>query len=355
MAKNKFANYIDRLGSSLHLPEFGISEMLAGGQPTINTSTPVGPDWTRGVVPVKDSFHNTLTPLTLHNGTTFVPFVGPVSQNTPNIVPVGNNLYQLAGGQTTQNNSNSMTSNGLTSNGSTGSGSGATNGSGGDQPVSLGFFNGKEYFDPTQLYNDQLAFLDATYGTNLSTLNKNKQTQLDAYGKQKTDVANQLTDLLGTYDKNQATGQQNLNTYYSGLGDITQSSQGTRESNLLNDIATARTKANTQATDQQSALDKAIATYQDQSTGSQNDLATKYQQTKDTMANQIVNDIASRLATQQLAAQGVDTGLSTQQINDNSNLLPLLQNAKARLFNSNLGGNGQINTSSILQYLAGMA
>jgi len=250
---------------------------------------------------------------------------------------------------TSQPTANTQTTGGAS--GGTSSGSTGT-----QQPQSLGFFMGKEYFDPAQLYQDQLSYLDNVYGTNLSGLRKGKQNQVDTYTKQKTDLATQLQDLLSQYADQQKTGMGNLASYYGGLGDIYQSSQGTREADLANQVNTASTKAKTTATQGQSAIDKALQDYLGNYGQSENQLAAQYQTAKDQIANGLVQDLGSRVGVQQAVGNGVQTNLTPDQINTNSDLIAQLNALRTgSTFNNPFNfQQGQLQTNPILQYLAGL-
>lgn len=224
------------------------------------------------------------------------------------------------------------------------------------QPKSLGYFNGQEYFDPHQLYQDQLNYLDSVYGTNLSQLRQGKQQQLAAYGQQGNDLTTQLNDLLSSYGEQRTQGLGQIGNYYSNLGDIYQSSQGAREADLNKQIDTATGKAQAQATDNRSALQKAIDDYLNNYNQSEGSLATQYQGARDEIGTGVVNDLSQRLTTQQQAGQGVNTSLTPEAITANNSLIAPLQALQNSRFNNPFGQrSGQLNTNPILQYLAALS
>lgn len=222
-------------------------------------------------------------------------------------------------------------------------------------PQSLGFFLGKEYFDPAELYDDQLKYLDSVYGSNLSSLRTGKTKQLDAYGKQKTDLAKQLEDVLSGYGQQEKTSLGNIANYYSGLGDIYQSSQGTREGELRGEVEKARGKSRTQATEGQTSIEKAIADYLEGYGKSEQELASQYVSAKDQLGSGVVSDLGNRLGVQQQVGAGVDVGLTPEEINANNALIARLQGIQSKFRNPFAIQQGnQLDYSPILQYLQGL-
>jgi hypothetical protein len=225
------------------------------------------------------------------------------------------------------------------------------------RPQSLGVFMGKEYFDPAQLYQDQLAYLDSTNAQSLGQLNTNKTKQLDAYGRQKADLGNRLTDILKSYQDQQTQGLGQIGNYYSNLGDIYQSSQGTREGELKNQITDLSGKAQAQTNTGMSDIDRAINDYLDQFNQQKQNLATGYQTARDQIGTGLVSDLGQRLGIRDIAAQNIQTNLQPEAITANNALIAPLQALQSKQFNNpfNTLNNGKIDTNPILQYLAGLS
>lgn len=220
---------------------------------------------------------------------------------------------------------------------------------------SLGYFMGKEYFDPAELYRDQLNYLDSTSGQQLGRLRQGKQRQLEGYGRQKSALETQLSEILEGYGEQEKQGLGNIANYYNNLGDLYQSSQGTRESDLRSEVGKARTKSQTQANEGRSAIERAIAEYLDSYGQSEQNLGTQYQSARDALGGGVVSDLQSRLGVQEVVGRGVDTGLAPEQLNTNSALIGNLQGLKQQRFNNPFQYQGSgLNLNPILQYLAGL-
>lgn len=219
---------------------------------------------------------------------------------------------------------------------------------------SLGLFQGKEYFDPSELYTDQLAYLDSVYGTNLSTMRQNKQRQVDTFGRQRSGLAQQLQELLSQYDEQEKQGLGELATYYGNLGDIYQSSQGVREGEFKGSVETARGKSRTQAQENESAIERALAEYLGEYDRSEQELARGYQGSRDEIGNRVLGDIDTRLGVRDLAASNVETDLTPAEIANNNALLGNLEGLRGSRFNNPFRTTGQPVNNAILEYLAGV-
>lgn len=222
------------------------------------------------------------------------------------------------------------------------------------QPRSLGWFMGKEYFDPAELYDDQLEYLDSIYGTNLSRLRSGREKTREDFGRQKAGLANQLVELLADYDRQESQGLGSIASYYGGLGDIYQSSQGAREAGFRGDVERARTKTRDQAKEQETALERSLGDYLKTSEDEEQNLARTYATSRSEINNKILNDIVDRLAIKELASSGQATDLTAEDIALNATSLQGLQGLQQSQRYNPFRLESNANLNPILAYLAGV-
>lgn len=331
---------IDRTGRNLHLPEFGISEFFgySGTKPgALKANAPYGLNPTAAQSAITAS-NPTLSNPNLFRGTTPIATAPPPKVHTLGPAPAA----------------------------VTATGTGRA-GSAGATPVtaapgtpsatqSLGFFQGKEYYDPAELYADQLSYLDNLYGGRVNQFRQAKTRQLDKYGRQKADVNDQLAELLGLYDTQEKEEKGNIATYYGNLGDIYQSSEGVRLADLATNVEGARTKTRKQSERNISAIDEAIAEYLGEADQTEQGLAKEYQGSRDEIGNNVISDLGSRLNIRDLVGRNVETDLTPEEIARNDVLLGNLQSLRGNQFGGGSRLNrGQLETNPILAYLAALA
>ena len=180
-------------------------------------------------------------------------------------------------------------------------------------------------------------------------------------GRQKKGFLQQILDNLEGIDRSQKENTQNINTYYSGMGDITQSSQGFRQNELDTETGKARGRVNEQKQEGISSLERALADYLNQDQQARRGIASDYQTKRDSLTNETessIQDIGDNLeqlkvAMQNAVYQGKDPSMIRQEIARNQNIFDQLVKARqgSNIFKQFGSVNGDVNTPEILNYL----
>lgn len=97
----------------------------------------------------------------------------------------------------------------------------------------LQLFEGQYYTDPTEYYNATLGSIDRT-------ADEQRGRARDEAGRSRTSLLDQVAQLFEQLDTEERKGKGNIASYYGGLGDLYQSSQGVREQEFAGDIAKER-------------------------------------------------------------------------------------------------------------------
>ncbi len=188
--------------------------------------------------------------------------------------------------------------------GESGSGGTYTAPSGGTYPYSETFL-GRTYSNPEEALTAKLAYLTDLYGSKLGEQRRafKQSTGYEdpnkvSYGNVGGTLGEQKTNFLQSIADNIAR----IQSYYGGLGDIYQSSQGVR----LNKQEGKRKQGET-------GLQRTLSNYLDQYNTGQKDLATQFLQAKDTLANANEDSLQKALSAGNLnyaAADIPDTGMA---------------------------------------------
>jgi hypothetical protein len=220
----------------------------------------------------------------------------------------------------------------------------------------LNYLNAKKsYIDTTN--RDLLGQIDTNFKkfTGGTDRNVNIGNVGGSLGTQKTNFLQSIADALQTYASGQNRDMGDINAYYGGMGDVTQSSQGVRQSNTVQDYNQAIGKTNTSKTQGMGSLETALSDYLGQDTQQRNQVAQQYQGAQDELANQVNTDVQAKMQVPITLAeqyQGVAPTAYQGQIDRNQSLLSSLQGA-GNMFKNFGQSNGGENIAAILKYLYG--
>jgi len=245
----------------------------------------------------------------------------------------------------------------------------------------INYYNGVGYDlnnqdDYRRLLEAQIADLESQNRTGLQDINRNlfqttgyndraNPISLDnigadsTLGKQKKSFLDQIVENIEALADQEKSNMQNIGAYYSGLGDITQSSQAYRTGEEANKFQKARTKIDTQKTEGLSSLEKALSDflYSDQS--SRDQLARNFTTQRDTVLNQPasalskVGDQINKLKVDYANAvyAGQDPTYIKEAIDSNTNIFNALNSLRQANIFRRIGTGSTANTEDILKYL----
>lgn len=359
-----FGNATDLLGTKFKLPEFGLSEWLAGGNTTVNTGK-------------KPNYKGQEAVISYGQGTGF-PMSYPVTWKS-DLSWLGQPVSNQSGsvqGASTQNSFQSLLS------GIGGAGGGAGGGAAGAQPAPFrAVFQGREYTNEADLLEAQRQFYDRLYAERLaeigtsgeearSNVRRTAGSQRDALGTAlmralgiglDTDFSGVTlaglaadSDLGRTRDKT----LRDIGTAFSNMGGIRQSVQGFTEdqardqlaqslSRYLQDVGTNRQDIDTFEADELGRIGREEEALRRQ-------LASDYTSDRDALANSLLG----RISALQEAGPGVRAQLNTANLSPIQGLLGQLEGLRSsgNFFGPRLAGSSSNNqTEAILQYLRGLA
>lgn len=245
----------------------------------------------------------------------------------------------------------------------------------------INYYNGVAYDlnnqdDYRRLLEAQMADLDAQNRDSLGTINRNlfqttgfndrsgditlnNVSETSDIGKQKKTFLDQIVENLTTLADQEKANTQNINAYYSGLGDITQSSQAYRLGEEANKFTKSREKVNTQKTTGLNSLERALSDFLYSDTQSRKQLAQDYSTKRDTAMNQPatalskVGDQINNLKLEYANAvyNGQDPTYIKEAIDSNTNIFNALNALRTNNIFKRLGSGSGVNTEAILQYL----
>jgi len=232
--------------------------------------------------------------------------------------------------------------------------------------------------DPAQFYalkNAQMDYLDAQNRDTLGILSENlykttgyRGTEAPItlenvggdIGRQKTSFLQNILDVLGEYDVREKENLANVGAYYSGLGDITQSSQATRTGLEKEKFTTARGKVERQKQEGLTSLERALQDYLGGYGQDTSGVATQYQTARDEIANatdQTISDTADNLTNLKFQYanalySGQDPTLIREEIAKNQDILNGLIGLRGGNIFKRFGTQGGgANVPAILKYL----
>lgn len=368
--------YVERAAKGIGLNEMGYSEYGAGGQTKLTGVTPNSYDYWSSMSPQERSGK-------LNVGTSRAPGTNEGVQRLSSGVafPAGVSYYnpsQSSAGRTTAGRQSSNTATNTASYNAT------------EEPQVLEqvyvpntrIYNGVEYDlnntnDYRNLLAAQLADLDAQNREGLDVLNRNMQSatgysnrnqdinlnnviETSTIGQQKKSLLDKITENLRSLAEQEKTNTQNIGAYYSGLGDITQSSQGYRVGEETRKFDESEQKVNEQKATGMNALERALSDFLYQDNSSRNQLARNYSSARDTASNNLASQIGSvgdtinKLKLDYANAQyaGQDPTYIRQAIDANTNIFNALKNVNSNNLFKRLGASGNdVDEDAILRYL----
>lgn len=180
-----------------------------------------------------------------------------------------------------------------------------------------------------QNYTDWLAAIDAgvekEFLNSLGQLNKGRDKAREDTGRTKSRLLEQVVNLLAEVTKSEKKGQQDIESYYGGLGDIYQSSQGVREKQFADEVTGERGRIDKEKTTNLEDIDRSLNEYLESTNTEESGLRQRADQLKDQQFSNAVQfrDQLAVNPTAQMrqynpnigAAQITDTSALRQQIN----------------------------------------
>lgn len=142
-------------------------------------------------------------------------------------------------------------------------------------------FEGNVY----QNYTDYLAAIDAGVDKelldSLGQLNKGRDKAREDTGRTKSRLLEQVVNLLAEVTKSEKKGQQDIESYYGGLGDIYQSSQGVREKQFADEVTGERGRIDKEKTTNLEDIDRSLNEYLESTNVEESGLRGRASQLKD--------------------------------------------------------------------------
>lgn len=133
-------------------------------------------------------------------------------------------------------------------------------------------------------------------------------------------VTQMLQDLLGSEQK----GNQDIDAYYGGLGDLYQSSQGVRKDQFGQEVATERTRVNTEKTNNIDDIDRALAEYLQGTDQEEQGLYRQANQLRDQNFSSTAEFAGQLAANPNSRVRSYNTNVGAPQVTDTSALLKQL-------------------------------
>ncbi len=242
--------------------------------------------------------------------------------------------------------------------GSGGTGSGGTSSTNTFVPVT---FLGQTYTDPESLAIAKKNYLDLLNREKLQEIvtglnryvggeNASWDTVGGEIGENKTSFLNKIARYLDEYNKGEQKDYGKVRGYYSGLGDMYQSSQEIRNRNIADEYNTARTDLNRQKEEGLTGLRRTFQDYIDSANANKTALSRNYLASMDKLANANEGDIQDTIANGLGGTSVQITNPDVQKANTgtSTSLLNSLQRVKNNVFRINRGDNTEQNILSHL-------
>lgn len=121
-------------------------------------------------------------------------------------------------------------------------------------PAFLEMFNGNYFTSPDDYFNAILAEIDAE-------ANRTKERGRKEFGRSRSSLLEQVARLMEDLGQQETEGQANIDTYYGGLGDIYQSSQGVRKDQFGQEVGKERGRIKQDETKGLQDLDRQLNEY----------------------------------------------------------------------------------------------
>lgn len=350
---NRIGNWFQNTGTRYNLPELHLSEIFG-----------VSPTQVEKTAAYQKELVNSGKAHWVYNSDGTQSLVeGP----TPTGTPTGAAADTNTGTTTNRNTSRTSTTSGNTA----------------DQLYvpNINYYNGVAYDlnnqdDYRRLLEAQMADLDAQNRDSLGTINRNlfqttgfndrsgditlnNVSETSDIGKQKKTFLDQIVENLTTLADQEKANTQNINAYYSGLGDITQSSQAYRLGEEASKFAKSRDKVNEQKTAGLNSLERALSDFLYSDTQSREQLARDYSTKRDAAMNQTADALSKvgdqinnlKLEYANAVYNGQDPTYIKEAIDANTNIFNALNTLRTNNIFKRIGGGSGVNTEAILQYL----
>lgn len=351
--RSLLGNITDYTGSAFNLPDLGLSELIAGGN-TANSNVGAAP-YQRKAVAASPSFV----------GRAIVG--GPQAQRTTPAAP-----GPIQGPAYTNPRASIPRATTTTSSLALRDGGGTEGGEGGFQPQ---VFNGQLYNNEADLFAAQQAYYDQLYGERAAEIGQQRTSLRDQilrlFGAEDVDNVSldtvggdlgtsrdrfnrEITDATGELTRGRDKATRNIDTSFSNLGGIRQSSQGVVQNESDAEFDRAGTNLQEQAATGRSSLQRAL---EDAITGvrtnksaldsAETDLARNYREDRDQLSNSLLGLISNLTGS-------VDPSVTRSEVSGQQSLLDQLQALRTRQLNPAFaggGGNSENETSAILQFL----